>query len=412
MPMFHNLDGTTRNEFQIGKSGQVRVRNNAGIMEFTNDSGATWTPFATKNLDSILTATREPTGFDRPESVLRSYNSTNRQVTLTGAGWQAMFRGTVIPTLTNGFVSTAHPATLDHTYFLYHDGNDFAWATDTFPGFDKVLIASVAYYTNWKRCIPEVHGLSMDGDTHREVHYNIGTWKETGGTVSGITLLSTTAADRRPDVAAATLWDEDVPTINPALTSKLYTQRSLTTTGVRTFAFSAADIVALSGNNPYYNQYTGGNFVQTLMPANSHMTVWVFAVPVTTDADSQRHRLEFVQGQAVTTATSGNAGALTTSYNAELQRNSAEVNLGEPASPRSEYVAIHKFILQYTGGNWTIRGSIALTGSQAMQVGAPTGQYLSQVVTDTTLTGDGTPGNPLSVVGGSGGGSWLTWVGV
>jgi hypothetical protein len=49
MPIFHNLDGTTKDEFQLGKSALVKVRNNAGVAEFTNNGGSTWHPLPATN---------------------------------------------------------------------------------------------------------------------------------------------------------------------------------------------------------------------------------------------------------------------------------------------------------------------------------------------------------------------------
>ena len=128
------------------------------------------------------------------------------------------------------------------------------------------------------------------------------------------------------------------------------------------------------------------------------MTVWVYEVPVTADADSQRIRHAFVQGQSITQSNNSSAQALTTAYNIELAKTTLELNLGDPAVVAAEYVCIHKFIIQYTGGNWTIRGSVKITGSRANQVGTVVGNYLTEVVTDSTLTGNGTPTFPLSVV--------------
>jgi hypothetical protein len=41
-------------------------------------------------------------------------------------------------------------------------------------------------------------------------------------------LTSTTPADRRPDVSSTTVVDEDLTTVNPTKTDKLYTQQYIT----------------------------------------------------------------------------------------------------------------------------------------------------------------------------------------
>lgn len=341
--------------------------------------------------------TQEPTGFDRSDLVEISYDSTTRKITLSGAGWKAYYKGTEIPILTNGYVSAAHDDIIDNTFFLYHNGTSIQWMQNGFPGFNNILIAVVKYRTDAKFGMRECHGLQQ-WQSHQTDHLNIGTYRESGGDVTGITLLSNTALERRPDISACTIWDEDCPTINSSLISKLYTQRFISSANTINYLFAQGDIVSLSGNNPYYNQNSNGTYVQTLMPANSMMTIWVYELPVTKDSDSQRVRRSFIQGQSITQATNPSAGALTTAYNLEAAKTTLELNIGDPDVISAEYVCIHKFILQYTGGNWSIRGSIKVTGSRANQVGTAVGNYLTEVVTDATLTGNGTAASPLSVV--------------
>ncbi len=74
-----------------------------------------------------------------------NYDETTQKLTLTGTPWAAYYQGTLVSALTNGYVSTAHTNTTGHTYFYYYDGSGFAWSTDAFPGYDKLLIAKVIY---------------------------------------------------------------------------------------------------------------------------------------------------------------------------------------------------------------------------------------------------------------------------
>ena len=60
--------------------------------------------------------------------------------------------------------------------------------------------------------------------------------------------------------------------------------------------------MALSTNNPYYNPPSGANYVQTLMPANSVTSIWLIALPAAADADSQKYRFLWMQGQWITQA--------------------------------------------------------------------------------------------------------------
>lgn len=352
------------------------------------------------SLTNLFTITKDPTGFVSPELVTVTYDSTTRKITLTGTT-TAYYRGVLVEALVSGWQSSAHDNNSNSSFFLYYNGTSFLWSENLFPGFSVLLIAAIKYRTDAKFGMRECHGL-MPWQCHQSDHYNIGTYRESGGDISGVNLLSTTAADRRPDISQCTLWDEDNPTISPALISKLYTQRFLGTAGAIQYTFNAADIVALSGNNPYYNSFSSPNYGQTLMPANSLMTVWLYAVPVTADAESQRIRFVMVQGQSVTVAQNSSPSALTTAYNLEAAKNPSELNLGDSALVAAEYVCIHKFIIQYTANNWTIRASTRITGSRAIQVNSPSGNYLSEVAVDGGLTGTGTTANPLRVLASSG----------
>ena len=94
------------------------------------------------------TFTKEPTGFESPESVIVTYNSSTRKITLTG-NTNAYFRGQKITALVSGWESDAHGSTLDLPYFLYYDGSNFVWSNTVWT-FDKLQIAFCFYGTNFK----------------------------------------------------------------------------------------------------------------------------------------------------------------------------------------------------------------------------------------------------------------------
>ena len=347
------------------------------------------------------TITKEPTGFTAPESVVVTYDVTTQKVTLTGtvvAYYQGVDISVANPTFTTGWVSTEHANTTGHTYFLYFNGTNFVWATDSFPGFNMVLIAVVNYGSTNKYCIRECHGL-MPWQDHREFHETIGTYKTSGGTFPSAqyVLSSTTAGDRRPNIDETTITDEDLPTVLPALTSKAYTIYNLTGASVGAYTLSSGDIIPLLVNNPYYNTFLTPNWGQTLMPSNSVATVWVYAVPVSASAGSQAYRYLFVQPQWVTQATSSSAGALNTAIATENLRLPSELNLGSLTLETPELVCIGKIIIDFTT-NWRLRAVTLLTGNKFSQIGSPSGNYLSTVETDATLTGTGTGSSPLAVV--------------
>jgi hypothetical protein len=344
--------------------------------------------------DLNRTITEEPTGFLAPADVIINYDPATLKITLTG-NTIAYFRGVVIAALSSGWVSTAHPSTTGHQYFLSYDGNAFSWADNTFPGYNKLVIAIVNYGATDKYAIRECHGL-MAWQTHAELHQTIGCYKSSGGALAGVILDSTTATDRRPTITATTINDEDLPTVNPALTSALYTKYALTGAAVGAYTVETAEVIPLLTNNPYYNSFSTPNWGQTLFPANSLGSVWVYALPVTASVTSQKYRYLFVQPQWVTQSQNGSAGAKATALAAELARQPSELNLGTLTIDTPEIVLIGRIVVWFTT-NWSIASMISISGTKLSQSGVPSGNFLSTVATDATLTGNGTVASPLTV---------------
>lgn len=395
--------GPTGPQGPIGPQGEVTGPSSAvsdDIVIFDGVTGKSIKDSGVKISDlvpmSLFAVTKDPTGFSDPSAVVINYDATTQKVTLTGT-WTAYWRGVLVSALTTGWVSPAHTNTTGHVYFLYYNGSTFQWATDSFPGFDQLLITVVNYGATDKYAIREPHGMNLSYSDHKIAHENIGTYKNSGGTLSAYVLQSTTAANRRLDIAATTINDEDIPTVNPALTSKLYTQYYLGNSSVGTYAVEAADIIPLSTNNPYYNTFSTPNWAQTLMPANSVATVWIYAIPVTASAGSQKYRYLFIQPQWITQAQNSSAGAISSAVTAELARLPSELNLGTLTVEASEFVAIGRVIISYHTSNWRYEGVYNLSGSKFSQIGSPSGGFMSSVITDATLLGLGTGASPLGV---------------
>lgn len=328
------------------------------------------------------TLTKEPTGFTDPANVTVSYDSATRQVTLTGTV-AAYYQGAVVSALVSGWVSSAHTATTG-PWFLYYNGS-FVWSQTPWT-YDTLQIAYINYGASDKFGIREPHGL-MQWQAHKEYHQTVGTYWGAGGDLAGYTLSSTTAANRRPTVSATTVNDEDLTTVNALLNSSLYTRYYLTSTGVGNFSVDQTDIVSLSTNQPYYNQFTGGVWQQTLMSAGQYQAIWVMAVPTTSDTTSQKYRYIWIQGQ-----TQGNLATI-------QGLTTANVNLGDFTTLATEFTFIAKIIIQYTAGNWVLTQVDKITGSKLNQTTTTGGVYLSAVSTNGGLTGDGSAANPLVVSG-------------
>jgi hypothetical protein len=323
------------------------------------------------------TLLKEPTGFATPEGASVVYNSVSRTITITGDA-TAYYRGNVIPELVSGWVSPTHDAT-NGVWFLSYNGSTFSWSQTAWT-FDKLQIAFVYYTPNSKFALRETHGL-MQYQAHEVLHDTIGTFLDSGGDMTGITLGSTTASVRRPTISQSVVMDEDLKNTLVG-TSTAYSQFFLGEVNTVYITIETADVVPLNGNQPLYNLSTGGNWGLTGMLNNNYMCVWLVAVPVCQSNGCQKYRYLWVTGQS-----QGNLAS-------QQALSPANITLG--GFNATEYVFIGRLIIQYIGGNWNIAQQDKIIGSRTSQVTTSAG-YLSAVTTDNSLTGSGTVGSPLSV---------------
>lgn len=317
-------------------------------------------------MKDIFAVTKEPTGWDVPSNVKIEYDPTTRKVTLSpySGTITAYHQGVAIPELTisTTWESTAHDVPVgQQTFFLYHNGSSVVWSTSPWT-LDTVQIALV-YRDGVNFCVRECHGMNLPYDAHYEMHYMIGTWLRSGGDLSNYVLSSTTATDRRPQIASTTLRDEDNPTTLPALTTNAYAWFQLTGSGSGTQNVSVdnAEIVSIAGGGtPYYNQYTGGSWTQTAMANNEYQKLYVMAIPVSDSTACQKSRYVFIQGQSVST-TLATIQAITP----------ASMSWGTLATALTEYCMIAEIIIKATSNNWTIYSVAKITGSKISQTSNP-----------------------------------------
>jgi hypothetical protein len=335
------------------------------------------------SFNTTLLVTQEPTGFTSNSAIDISYNATTRKVTLTGA-FEAYYLGIRVAELVSGWESSAHDVAFD-TYFLYYHDGVFYFNTTPWV-FSDLMICYAQYNTADKFALRETHGF-MPNSVHQEFHQTIGAYKVSGGDITSYVLNSTTALERRLDMSSTNIADEDLTTTIDALNTKAYTQRYLSGLAVRTFTTGAADIIALSGNQPYYNLNTGGTWSQALFPNNNYGAIFIMAIPTTSDVGSLNYRYLFVQPQQVSATLSVIQGLSPSS-----------LALGDVTLLVTEFVFIGRIIVRYSGGNWTIVQVDKLDGTRVSQVAYSAGNFLSSVDHDVTLTGSGTPASPLGVI--------------
>ena len=365
------------NEFAIEDLYNVKLTNvGAGDSLIYEDN-----KWINRNFGNI---SKEYTGFKDPELVTVDYNPSTRKVTLSGSV-EAYYRSKSFPTLSAGWVSPAHPAGVSATQFLMYDGTNIIFSSVPFD-YSYIQIAAVVFAPNGEYIctIREPHGV-LSWQAHQEFHDTLGTYLKTGGDISSYVLNSTTAADRRPDISTTVLHDEDLPTTNSALTSKIYSRFSLSGSNTMVFTSGTSDIINVTGNVPNWNEFNGSTWVQTPFSTNAYGAVFVFSVPAALDAKSQSLRYVFVQPQTVSTNLD-TIKALTPS----------NVNLSSFANLNPEICFVGKIIVRHTAANWQLISVERLSGTKVSQTSS-TGIFLSIVTTDTTLAGLGTAASPLGI---------------
>lgn len=297
------------------------------------------------------------TGFNNQDDVIVNYDSTAKTITLTGT-FSATYKGQTVAELVTGWVSDPHDSTAG-IYYLWYDGT-FHFTTDPWI-FDSIQIASVIYNGD-KFALKETHGNVMSADDHEQAHQTIGCYKTAGGDFLSNSWVanSTTAVDRRPLISETTIKDEDLRSVLPALSTEVYTTRYLTGTNTREFTTDYAEIIPVTGSTPNWNQYTGGAWQQTPFTNNQYGAIFVAAIPVTSDATSQKYRYIFVQPQTVSTTLTVIQGLTPSS-----------LTLGDPATLVAEYCFIGKIIVRYVGpstNNWVVTSIQKLEGTKISQI--------------------------------------------
>jgi len=348
------------------------------------DGGLDSGTFTTK-IDTLTIKSKQLTGFESPPLIDASYNSTDRTITLSGT-ITAYWRGLPVTVLSGStWTSDSHPVPTGlGSYFLYYNGSSFVWSTTPWAFTD--LMISYVYSEDIKFALKETHGL-MDSYSHEQNHFNLGTTLRSGADISNLTINNTTATNRRPIISQSVITDEDINNVLPSLTGSTYSRFQLSGSGSTINVLTGStEVINLSGNNPYYNQFTGGAWIQTLFSNNAYGKIFIMATPVTSDVESQNYRYLFIQPQTTSTTLS------------TIQSiGPSSINLGTLKGLVPEFVYVGEIIIRYTGGNWNIRSFSKIIGNKYTQSAIASGQFLTSVATDDTITGNGTAISPLSI---------------
>lgn len=250
------------------------------------------------NVDTILTDTKDPTGWVDPTNVNVSYDSTARTITLTPVSGtlQYYWRGVKVD-LGATWTSSAHDAA-DGGYYLYStDGTNITWSTTAWT-FDMLMVAKAIVSTSpaYKFAIKETHGL-MPWEAHQELHDAISTYRTSGGTLTAGTYTENTATDaaNTPGFDAAVIKDEDDSVTIPAWAEGTYTTLRIGASSKATFDTTATLPFRSSGSYILVNNPTTG--AETASTNNKYVNVYQVLIPAAIDATSQSYRMVMMQPQ-------------------------------------------------------------------------------------------------------------------
>jgi hypothetical protein len=284
------------------------------IMEVHNNQGKILVELpAAAALAELLDAgsqTNFDTGFEDPDNVGSTYDRATRTVTLThSSGTIAWFYRGARYTTASPWTSAAHANTTG-AWFLTINGATTAQAWSLTPwAFTDVMAASANYDSasaDNTFALRESHG-TMPWQDHLEFHDTVGTyWKSGLGITAGTTVVytpttaPTSVDDNTPGIDIGVIKDEDLSTTIPALTQGTYTTAYRNgASGDWVFNVAATTPYFVATNTLRYNQFTGATWQLSDVTEDGFVNVFDFAIPVTSDAGSQKYRHIWITGQVI-----------------------------------------------------------------------------------------------------------------
>lgn len=304
---------------------------NAALYTYYTDSGYVLT--ATYGHEAMLRigeASKEQTGWVDNDAIVSSYNPTTRQITLTHPSGELkyLWRNS-LRTLSSPWVSNAHPDTAGNYFLQMTDGETAIWTTSVWE-FENLQMGFVTYdqVDSVRMGVHEAHGI-MPYETHRELHFNIGTWKEEGtGELTGGTyaLDSALDIDITPGVDVAYINDEDIRTALPALIEGSYTTHYLSGAGISNLDTEQPFPFRTDGTWMYANPKVGNSYVDVALSNGDFVNVWCILIPAMSDAESQKYRFIWQVGHTIHS-----------SLDAALQESPIELNLGDMSILSAEF---------------------------------------------------------------------------
>lgn len=335
-------------------------------------TGATTAGAARDNLGAQLTFN----GLEDNSKFTGSYNSTNRELTITYAADAAVWVGGVRYPKSGSDV-LAHTATLG-LWFYYYDTSGTLVTSQT-PW--NLLTTAPVFLVYYNATTPSLSHLfderhpgetGMADATHRYLHLTRGTQLVSGCVVSGYGTLPATGTNIRWASSSGTIADEDLSLTVAATTTgdaKRILYKIGSSASPRWDYSDDIDGILDNGTNIYYNQNNAGTWQLTAITTNNTwVNYWIMATDVYTGTGVQIWTL---------------MGQTTYASLADAQAAAFTTEMSDVGSIMSEGVVLYKMTYRRGGG-----------------FGAP-GNAELDAVTKITQAATGAGGTSGAITGGS-----------
>lgn len=247
----------------------------------------------------MLSDTKAFTWFVDNLNITVTGNSINRTITLTHSTLVEYYFRWVYTSLTNSWTSLAHWSDTSKIYYLYStDWINFNWS-ETVWTYDTIQIALAFYDTvNSKWVYQRQIHWTYDYEAHLVDHENIGTFRFSWWNPTAWTYVLNTNTDVSitPWFDQALIYDEDLPTIIPALIEWTYTTVYIWWSWI--VAFWTTDSFPFKFTASWFINYNN-TIAWTLVEwaTGKSYNIYQILIPMASDIDSQKFRTIFLQPQ-------------------------------------------------------------------------------------------------------------------
>lgn len=267
----------------------------------------------TDTVSNIITATKEPTGFENRTSSTLSYDASARQFTLTAVtdtyywikGERFMLAAGA------SVISTAH-VDVDDVYFFYFNASNVAtvangfWNLETTCPIAFVLYDTLSLFAQGILC-DERHGIVMDWATHAHLHFSKGAFVRSGFTIDDASYVigSSVADEKKYRIGDGYFVDEDITLYHDdaSMMEVLPADRSYPVLARRgssgkwwwTISDYPVDFSPTT-RNPYFNEYDsiGATWKLTEITATNK---WINMFTCVTNSTDPQYKIVNIMGQ-------------------------------------------------------------------------------------------------------------------